>query len=531
MSNLSILSDDEYGRICAVIPHGIITGYFRQYPKEFAKIRPGFRATALRPDDAVKLMVRCRQNGFISSFVERIVNDWLMQINKVITDYQKEGEIETSAYIHALSQSFFADNTSAYFKLIDKKFSDEEINLIRDTIELLKSYNEKIHSLEDELKRTLQELEECRRTNHSASIKSKRQLEESSSQIKRLTEKVKELQKIELLFKDAQRDIEKSKNENEGLKKQNTSLSKKMAELQRKFDDVTKEKNELEISIRRKMEEERAEEVLSSISAVKPIHPIDIDEFVDYLGYNLSSIGVNNTSDLPIANLLSSYTSNILFNGKPIVCDKAISNTLVGCIANALIGTPNVSRIHFSSDITEKSLRSFLKSSGRIVILDNFLGNFNDSVLLSIIDDCKSKIVFLTYSYSKTLRYISEEIYAYCFFIGATKIPELSIGALPSEDPSIIDEEEYDPEPRYHNNRFSVVLGNILKELGYIEKVINAKMIDVSNERRLCEILAFDIIPYCFDIRSSNPLNYSQTLQKHIKKSSYAKLLERWLDA
>lgn len=466
MSNLSILTDDEYSRICTAIPHGIIIGYFRKYPKDFAKIRPGFRATAVKPGDAVKLMVKCRQNRFISSFVERIVNGWLTEITESITDYQKAGEAEISAYIHALSQSFFADNTSAYLKLIDKEFSDKEVDLIRDTIELLKSYDGKLHSLEDELKRMSQELDKGKQANKSASTKNKRQLEESALQIKKLTERIKELQEIELFYKDAQHNMEKSKNDNESLKKQNAFLRRKLTELQSKIDDVAKEKNELEMSIRKKAEEDRAEEVLSSNFAIIPMHPIDIDEFIDYLGYNLGSIGVNSTSDLPIRDLLSSYISDILFCGKPIVCDKVISNTLVGCIGNTLIGTPNISRIHFSSDITERSLQKFLIGSGRIVVLDNFLGNFNDSVLLTIIDDFKNKIVFLTYSYSKTLRYISEEMYAYCFFIGATKVPELSIGTFPNEDSSIIEEEEYSPGSRYYSNRFSNCIKKHPKRIG-----------------------------------------------------------------
>ena len=74
MSDFSLLNDEEYSRICAAIPHGIVVGYFKKNPKEFSKIRPGFRATAVKSDDAVKLMVKCRQNGFISSFVEHIAN-------------------------------------------------------------------------------------------------------------------------------------------------------------------------------------------------------------------------------------------------------------------------------------------------------------------------------------------------------------------------------------------------------------------------------------------------------------------------
>lgn len=531
MSNLSILSDDEFSHICTAIPHEIITGYFKKNPKEFSRIRPGFRATAVKPGDAVKLMIRCRHNGFISSFVERIVNDWLMQIHEAITDFQKDGESEMVSYIHALSQSYFADNTAAYFKLIDKRVSEEKIDIIRETIKLLRSYDEKLHSLEDELKEASQELNECIRTNKSIAAKSKRQLEKSASQISKLTEKVTELNKIESLYKDAQHIIKTSKNDNERLIRLNTSLNQKITELQSKINEVTYEKAELEITIRRRVEEELAKETASSTSAIMPMRPTDIDEFIDCLRNNLGSIGVNSTSDLPILDLLSSYISDILFCGKPIVCDKAISNTLVRCISNALTGEVNVGRVHFSSDITERSLREFLRNSGRIVVLDNFLGNYNDSVLLSIIDDYKNKIVFLTYSYSKTLRYISEEVYAYCFFIGTTKIPELSIGAFPSISPSIIDEESYIPEPKYYSNRFSTVLRSILKELSYIDKVINSKLIGICDERHLCEILAFDIIPYCFDIRSINPLNYSQTLQKFVKKSHYTKLLERWLYA
>ena len=243
MSDLSILTDEEYSRICAVIPHEIITLYFKKNPKEFSKIRPGFRATALKPDDSVKLMIKCRRNEFVSSFIERIVTDWLKQINEAIADYQKEGESERSAYMHALSQSFFADNTSAYFKLIDKEFSDEETNLIQDAIKLLKSYDKKTLKLEDKLKRTSQELDECKRFNKSVSTKNKQQLEEATSQIKRLTEKVKELQKMESLYKDARRDIEKSKKDNENLKRRNTFLSQQLTELQCKIDGVTKEKN------------------------------------------------------------------------------------------------------------------------------------------------------------------------------------------------------------------------------------------------------------------------------------------------
>lgn len=529
MSDFSILTDEEFVRICAAIPHGLIISYFKKNPKEFAKIRPGFRASAIKTDDAVKLMFKCRQNGFISSFVERIVKDWLAEISDAIAGYQKDGETAISASIRALSQSYFADNNSAYFKLAETEFSDDDISLIQETIALVKDYGIKLHELEDRLNKSLQEIDEYKRINKIADSKNMCQLEKSASQIRKLRERVEELKKAESLYREVQGELEKSKKDIERLNRLNASSIEKMAALQSEIERINKEKAELEVSVRKKLEDEQKEKLLAKVFT-KPLRPVDIDEFLDFLRYNLESIGVKDESDIPIKDLLSFYIADTLFCGKPIVCDKAISVALSGCIANALVGTSNVSRICFAADINEKSLREFLFNSGRIIVIDNFLGNFNETILLSIIDDYKNKIIFLTYSYSKTLKFISKELFAFCNFIGATKVPALFAGSKTDEDPATFDEEEYDPEWLYLGNHYEITLRNILKELNYCEKVINAKTFNISDERKMCEILVFDIIPYCFEVQSINPLNYSRTLQKYMQKSHYSKLLERWLD-
>lgn len=529
MSDFSVLTNEEYSRICAAIPHGTIIEYFKKNPKEFFKIRPGFRATALKMETTVKLMVKFRQNSFISSFVEHIVNEWLVEISEAISDYQKDGETEISSYIRALSQSFFVNNISAYFKLSEKEFSDEDIVLIQNIISLLNDYDEKLQKIEDELEKTLQELNEYKSASKSAIAKSTRRLDEATSQIKKLNEKNDELKKIDSLYKDAQCNLDKYRSDVEELKKHNASLNEKLTALQDEICEIIKEKNELEISLRRKLMEEHKKELLPKVFT-HPLHPIDMNEFIDYLQYNLESIGIKNEPDIPTRDILSHYLSDILFQGRPIVCDRAISMTLVSCVANALIGTPDVSRISFTSDITERTLRDLLETSKRIVVIDNFLGNFNDTILLTITDDYKNKIIFLTYSYSKTLKYLSEDLNAYCNFIGAIKVMELFIKSFPDEDPSTIEEEEYEPECKYYSNRYETILIRILKELNYCEKVINVKAINVSDERKLCELLVFDIIPYCFEVHLINPLNYSRTLQNYIKKSCYSKLLERWLN-
>lgn len=529
MNDFSVLNDEEYSLICSAIPYGDIIGYFKKNPKAFSRIKRGFRAETIKKDAAVKLMVNYRQDGFISSFVERIIKDWLIEISDAISDYQKEGDSIIAAHIRALSQSFFSDNISAYFKLTDTEFSDGDISLIQSIIVLLKDYDARLNEIEDELNKSLQIIDEVKRASKSAASKSRKQLEESASQIKKLKERIDELKKTESLYIEAQSELENSKKDIERLNRLNSSLSEKMATLQSEIEKVNKEKAELEVSVRKKLEDERKEKLLNVVFE-KPLHPVDMDEYVDYLQYNLESIGIKNEPDVQIKDLLSHYIVDIAFYGKPIVCDSAIAGTLISCISNALVGTSDVSRISFTADVTERALREFLSSNKRIAVIDNFLGNFNDTVLLTVANDHKNKIIFFTYSYSKTLKYISEELFAYCYYLGVTKVPELASGSLPDEDPSIIDEEEYVPEHKYYGSRYETILKSILSELHYCDKVINTKVLDISNEMKLCELLAFDIIPYCMEVRSINPLNYSRTLQKYILNSHYTKLLERCLD-
>lgn len=529
MSDISILTDEEYSRVCTAIPHKLVVGYFKKYPKEFAKIRPGFRATALKPEEASKLMIKHRQNNFIASFVNDVVEKWLYEIDHAVSDYQKDGKNKLLAYIYTLSKSFFIDNISAYFHLTENDFSEEDILLIQNMVSILQDYEKQLRVTNEKLAQTSQEFEDLKREFKERLSKKNRQVNKLSAQIEGVSKEVKKLQIIETLYEKDKCELEKSNNDNNNLKKQIASLNEQILELQKEITLLIKEKEDLAIAVREQIEQERIDEVLFS-NYKTSLCPKDMEEFLEYLGYNLEDIGIDSSPEFSIKERLSSYISNCIFKGKPIICDKAVSKTLVACISNALIGTTNVSSIHFSSETTERTLREFLLNSDRIVVLDNFLGNFNDSVLLTIVDDYKNKIIFFTYSFSKTLKYISDEMFAYCYYIGASKIPELFGGTIPDEDPSIIDEDEYSPDLEFHNNKYTQIMKRILIELNFKEKVVNSKVCGINNEFEMCELLMFDIIPYCLDVLSINPLNYSQTLQKYIQRSICSKMLERWLD-
>lgn len=72
MNYLSLLTEEEVHYICSVIPLQDSVYYFKKYPKDFAKIMPGFRATSIKSQERVSgVLYRNRNQPFISSFIEK----------------------------------------------------------------------------------------------------------------------------------------------------------------------------------------------------------------------------------------------------------------------------------------------------------------------------------------------------------------------------------------------------------------------------------------------------------------------------
>lgn len=147
MKYLELLSLEETQFICASIPHVDVIKYFKKNPKEFSKIRPGFRPAAVTPKDATRLLTNNINRDFISSFVEKTIEMWLSQIQTAYEGYLDKGKSETVAIVHTLSQSYFSDNVTAYFKLTDKDYKDEQISLISDLVYDYKTTKQQIEDL------------------------------------------------------------------------------------------------------------------------------------------------------------------------------------------------------------------------------------------------------------------------------------------------------------------------------------------------------------------------------------------------
>ena len=150
MIDLGILSEEDMDSVCFLIPYEEIKKYFEKYPNEFAKIRPGFRPKSIKFDDAHKILASNKNRDFISSFIRKVVNRWLLEIQKSYQRYLDGGNSPNTAIIRTLAQSYFSSNVNLYFKLEDKGYTESEINIISELVKFYRDASEE----NDEIKHT-----------------------------------------------------------------------------------------------------------------------------------------------------------------------------------------------------------------------------------------------------------------------------------------------------------------------------------------------------------------------------------------
>jgi len=523
---LTKLTEDEVRYICSVIPLKDTVMYFKQYPKDFAKIMPGFRATSLKSQEqANALLLRSINRPFVSSYIEKHISNWLFQIQKHIEKCLNDGDSKESALIHTLPFCFFADNIGLYFKLVDEEYPEEYIALLSASIKFIRDLNAKREKL-------MAGLNDEESENHSIRAelghiqsnldKTVEKLSKSYDEIKALKRTNAELEKLKSIIQSNEQVIDNLKNKAQEHEEYRWQLESELS--------ATKDDRQLlEAQIREELEKQQIIKVARQEAALRPKCPKDIDDFKEYLGYNLENIGVPTKAEYFL--LLKEHLSSILFRGIPIIVGRSVGMTLIKCIANALVGTPNVATLVFESGISEETIEEFLLTGKRIVCLDNFIGNFNETILLTLCDKHKDKIIFLTVIYDRTIYFVPEEFMKYCYYLNLNRIEALMGNPDLTEDPSIVDEIETENLKVIPDSRWSLLLKELLGEFGVSKSLSEHKSVLVSSQLNLCSSLAFDILPYCVDVLQIAPFNISERFAKYVGNGGrcpYKNLFRRW---
>ncbi len=525
MNYLPLMTDDEIKYICTVIPQKRVSDYFRHNPKEFAKICPGFRPTAISRLNVSDLLYRNRNNGFVSFFIEKTIKIWLSQIQKCLDESQKDGGSKDAAYIETLAQSFFVGNISLFFKLIEEEHSETYISLLSSAAaevkkaleeqEILKvnveSKTTEIERLQIELTLVTNALNNCKLKQH-----------EYTTEIKSLKQEISNVDELNNLLKNKEEAIAT-------LEAEVTQLKKSEKKLITDLKVAQSGQQQLEAKIKKEAEEQQTKKIQRQATALKPLRPIDMDEFKEYLGYNLEDIGASTSQDYYL--LLKQHLCDILFQGIPIIINRGTGVPLMKCVGNALVANTNFFTLTYKKDIMADEIEAFLFREARVVCLDGFLGNYSETELFALFETHRNKIIFLTLAYDRTLRYVPYEIFRYCHYMNLNRIQSLSMCANVTEDPSLFEESEADIPETNIDAKFSSIFKDVLNELGFPPGLTSHKCARISNEQDLCRALAFDILPYCTDVLQIMPFAVSERLVKYAGNKGrclYKNLLKEW---
>jgi hypothetical protein len=518
MNYLNNLTDEEINYICSIIPKEQIISFFKKNPKSFSKIKRGFRAKSLKTQaQASAVLFRGRKQQEFSSYIEKYIKYFLENINNNISQIIQNGETKENAWLQILPFCELSDHIDIYFKLTNDEYSEEIISLLILTIKKIKdlsnnnlqteiSYNtqEELINLEktiDNIKNIIDRSQN--KLNNITNLR--RSFEQTILNVNKLE------QKIELLVNLIQEDTKK-------LIKTNEEMSTELTEQYKYVKTLTIEINELK-SIKTPS--------YGNNNRIK--RPKEIDDFKYILSQNFENLGIKISETYH--NLLNDYLCEILFTGKPIIVNRGVSKNLITCISNTLISTQNICSLVFTPEISVEEIDKFLSNNSRILCLDNFIGQFDETILITICEKHKDKIIFLTITYDKTLKYLPEEFIKYCHYINIDRIGIFSQNLELTEPSTIIEEIELSSVSLDRDPFFESFLIDILKEINFPHNLITYKGTLIINEDSFIKLLLFDILPYCIDVLDISPLSISDKLNMYVSNNrtvDYKNLLVKW---
>ena len=528
MKYLPRLTEDELRCICSKIDHQHAIYYFTKHPKEFNKIRPGFRPNKLSKREVYSLLLNNHKRSFISTFIERHIQYLLEHIEDQINEHLKQGESKETAYLRVLPYSDFSENVRLYFKLVNEDVTEEFIKIYNSLAKIVKSLSDKQEVLEEGINQLKEEIR-LFKLDFSNKLSVYSEIED------RVTKLMSEVNAMKHTFASHEQLLLSVKNDRsqiDRLLKETAKINKNIDLISTEVEKIKEFSQNLEQLAKKVLTRNEPDEmkpVEEQHDQTVPLYPCNIDEFKEFLSLNLENVGVSRNTEY--FQLLILHLSEVLFQGMPIIVSHKIGINLMKCVANTLIAKSNVKVLTFEHQITSRHVSDFLKSSDRVVGLINFIGNFNETELIPIIEEHRDKIIFLTVAYNRTLNYVSKEFLKYCRYLNLERISAFSSYTSLTEDPSEIELQPRNQDIIAEGNRYQRIFIQILEEFNFSRSLIEQYGSLIKNENDLCCLLLFEILPYCTDVLQIKPYNISNQLIKyagHEGRCPYKNLMTRW---
>lgn len=278
MNYLTDLTKEEIKYVCTVIPFKEVSTYFRKYPKEFSKLKPGFRVKSLNEDTVIQTLYDFRNRDFIASFLFKHIDRWIEEIDRELVKALESELDQEAAYIDVLSRSFFSGNVALFFKIKGEEKSEDYLKVMRSSVlhqsahqktneeELgfLKKKQRELMDIQEELKNKISDEEKYIEKLRKQEVGLKEELKEKIMQLEHEQEKstrlFEKVDKLEAELKKAQDDeiwktaemqqkidilTSKLKDQTEKAAGYETSISEYASKLSTAEDDIDTWKNKV----------------------------------------------------------------------------------------------------------------------------------------------------------------------------------------------------------------------------------------------------------------------------------------------
>lgn len=536
MNFITDLSNSELEYICAKIPSKAVSNYFQRHPKDFQKIRPGFRAKSLKPADLSRVLLENCDAPFILTFLNDTIHQYLNQIEDYFQGCIRDGANTAKAYIDTLSNSYFSENVPLYVKLAGKDdLTKEAIEFIEAAIQFQEELEirQQIElTAQEQSSRGKTEIEKKLRAKDKELSKLSARLDKSEKERLNLTDQIihtnAQLQEKTTRLFTTEASLAETQELNKKQKNRISELEQRSQDAITQLEGEKLHVDELKTELAA-MHEADLQRQLQKREARLAYAPDDLDEFYECFEYNLSSIGIDNSDDYK--DLLIQYLGKILFRGIPILINHGVAATIAQCLSNTLTGRKEYDVLLYYNGIKSQDIEDFLNSAGRVICLDGFIGNFNELELLPVVELHRDKIIFLSTTSERTITYLANDVLLRCTYFNANRTGKLLRACNTDEDGTTLDEHPVKVVEYCPDERIQKTFDEIAQQCHLPESLIELWKLDIQTEEDLCQVLAFTALPYCADALYLRPYNASPRLQRYAGKAGrcpHRELLVRW---
>lgn len=264
MNYLSLLTKEEVNALCGVISGKTIRKLFIENPKEFGKIKPGFRANKISEEEAVSLASQNVNRSFLKFFLNKYTEGLLKYGEHNISALKLQGHVEEQAIAETLADSPFNGHIELYFKLVGRSVDKEYIDDIKERILALKNKDETLSS------------------NDTEKVSSKQKISELEQKVTELN-----LQITDLVANSEHKENEYAE-KRQALEENNSKLEKKLEKLQQQFQNLQSEKEKVDdelFELRIRAQYDDTEDVFTACAHTADYQYVSLCEVV-YSEYN-----------------------------------------------------------------------------------------------------------------------------------------------------------------------------------------------------------------------------------------------------